>query len=699
MSCLKSPNRREIDDISPASLKVIKATAGLFAGIALLAGLAAYSIPWGKSESIFVPEHAELLGMTETSSQRAAHQAVLLALFVASLAGMVLLKRNTWPDSVPLRTARLFAESYAWWALPMAGAIFLLMARQAGFLNVLTVLAIWLFLWNIAWRSRAGPVRFAFWVLVLAAPLCMMLPGLLGTPDLRTGGLGLRNVEWHYSIMPMCSDRLAEGERLIKDVRVYYGPLVPMAIAIMQRATGMFSFGDHVRVVQFFQLAFLFVFVGALFLMRPRHPIQVLVPLLMVLPWIHNNHIANYFPNQSGWRSLGLPVGVMLMLLAGEGIGGWTVFAYGVAAGALVFFNPETGLCLTLGILVFIFGGMRSSKLGATAGRLAPFPFGFSFSLIAFMLVFRLGLGTWPFDSPRDFFMLSPLMLNIPYGYGGLPLQADLAAFFIFAHVSYVFLCQAFIWSKRPLNVRERTVAGVAATMLLWFGFYMNRPAGWNLWTYLVLYAFLIFDGLSPQALESSWKRMRKAKMPLGAILFVMMLGPGVLSRFAEACCAIKNHERIYFGEFSQEELVSGVLLPEATARELAKKSDLVNRLAGGTHARGSGKDLVYFTVNSFLMPKLSGIPAGVPFGSVFAETFTRKSYDELVALTLKRDPAVILFDDPDSPLAGLPPERSFYARLRKDLSHRYIRTGLMDGWEIWERKSGKKPNVPVMKL
>jgi len=97
----------------------------------------------------------------------------------------------------------------------------------------------------------------------------------------------------------------------------------------------------------------------------------------------------------------------------------------------------------------------------------------------------------------------------------------------------------------------------------------------------------------------------------------------------------------------------------------------------------------VYFSLDSFLMPLMSGVDNGLPFIDTFGETFSAREFELLLKQVRERKPALILFDDPATELSGTPAQQAFFDRIRATLAGTYREAGTSSGWQVWQRERG----------
>ena len=174
----------------------------------------------------------------------------------------------------------------------------------------------------------------------------------------------------------------------------------------------------------------------------------------------------------------------------------------GLSATLLVLFNPETGLCLAFGYSLFLLSRLRNFDIvplvaRAVAGAVIAVVFFFEFLPRRTCRVARDGGVS-----------LLGFITHFGQGYGSLPIYFDPLALVIFSHSAYVVVFTTMQWwRRRNLRFKDSVKFAVAAVILVWLSYYINRPHPWNLWTFKFLYAFLVADFLEPRLLGRLWRR------------------------------------------------------------------------------------------------------------------------------------------------------------------------------------------------
>ena len=653
----------------------------------------------------FTPEQVQLLQMFDSTHQQAAHRVLLLALLASIPLGAC--ARRLFDDAsvrhpleavIARRAGLAFAAvtivaTFSYWrGLPKSSIVHLQGGRYAlGLIPspasyVLAIVASVAVLALCAHRLRrlsrrrlsvAAALVVGVYLLAYFLLPCLLAPSFGGfQPDLITG------IEWHYSGQFGPGDRLAAGHRLFEDVRVYTGFLPILGLALAERWLGFASFGGHIHIVQLAQIAFVGLALYAYRLWRPGDPVFLLLAFLLVAPWISTLHAATLYPNQSAWRALAFPLGVVALLHLARRPPLWRPFVLGAFLGFLVLLNTEIGICVSAGFIAFELCRVPRNELARVPPFLVVVTGGALLSFALWILAFRLGLGYWPMPASGEELVL--LLQRFSAGYAGLRLLAvEPLPFLILCHSAYLVVRYGIRWWKRPLGPRSAVRFGLASLIVLWFAYYAKGPHFWNLWTLLFLYSFLLSAIVRLSYLRSlsfggrrlirDWRFFALSLIVLPGIAFSnLLLMPSAWQVFRPALV----------GERWAVTEVSGVKLPKDVADLLLQKAGYV-REAQATHA----ESMLFLTANSFSMPLLTGYYPLLPFQDVFAETITRDDFQLLKDRIARRAPDIILVDEPGSLLAGYPEQQRFFSRLMRDLSVSYLPAGSSHGWAVWKRR------------
>jgi hypothetical protein len=254
------------------------------------------------------------------------------------------------------------------------------------------------------------------------------------------------------------------------------------------------------------------------------------------------------------------------------------------------------------------------------------------------------------------------------------------------------------IWSvvytalERPGGFRQSFRIAAGITLLVWFAYFANRPDPEYICSYLLLYGMLLID-LSRYLGRQIKLAFRRPRALLGA---QVVLGFLVLSHAGLVASRVIEWSGYPF-KFTVKSARSGVPLVRrddvkkpaplriskaymapAYAHSLKDRADFLRSAARGHR-------LVYFTVDSYLMPRVSGVLPLQEFADP-SEALTRSSYDRLLYSVLKAPVDEVYIDSRNA--ADLIWYGGMFDLLRRDLSRRFQRDGVEHGWEIWRRRS-----------
>jgi hypothetical protein len=671
----------------------------IVAGAVVLGLFALFGPIWPARDlsATFTPEMLDWLQMIDSTPQRRAHQLALAFLFFGSLATLWLFHRR------PQRLGKIGATAGGPLRLALrpgpvlsvlTGATILLLAPQPRLL-IYGLLLVPVAL--LVRYMRPGPLNKAAWAVLLAYMVWMMLPGFFLAPWLQTDPMWL---EWHYGSTVGVGEQLAAGLQLYGEIHHHYGLLLSMASGMFERHVAALGAGQYYRVLQALNLAFALLAGLAYWRWRRGNALKVLAPLMLVLPFIHSQHLCLNFPNHSAWRFIGLPVVALLLLALRRREAERLPLALGAVAALALLFNLETGIAFCFGILVFLVARIGPAPLPSWLPRAAWFTAGLLAVMLLTALLYRAGLGTWPVRSWSD---VVDSVSSYAEGYAGYPLSGDPLALAIFLHAAYVVTHGALRWRFGALSFATAFRMSIATTLLVWFAYYVNRPLPWYLWSFLFLYGFLLADFVDCRLLRWNWADVRRLKLPLGTLVLALVLVPVGMAENRTATARLRWDVKVALKTMAKCVLsrsapglggcvpsefglppagppVSGMPVPANLGALITEKAEYL-RVQPDRH------ELVYFTVNSYFIPRLTGLyERRLGFRDAFTETITNRQMDELVSHLLALKPPRILFDAPDSLVFGefvtQPPKR-FLEHLRARLQSAYRPAGTEHGWLI----------------
>jgi len=631
-----------------------------------------------------------------SGDQRAAHLLTLAVVTLFSAVSFWLVRRKT----IDIWHARIVQS----WGVAGCLAVtvfglldygFLLPFRSALLISLVAVLFLTFVI--LAPGLGARLVERALLVIIGLYFLVLIVPGLLvhPIPLMVDDPVALVQFEMHLDGTTMASRAIAAGFGL-DQLPSGYGFLMPSVMAVIDHVTHNFTIGHQLRFVQFCQLAFCFAAAAAYWCYRPRAYLGILAAMLLAGPYWITGGLGIWHQNQTGLRSLTLPLGMLAMALAGRMPLTRAAWWLGVAGAIALLINIETTVAVSLGYVIYFVARTRQIPLGlflrAACAGLA--------TIMAWLVIYRLALGRLPFSGNVDELLFS-LKIIARFSQGGFGLRLFSAgyenenyvivpfALMIFAHAIYVTIQSAARLGQGPLNEHAAMRLAVTTTLLVWFTYYINAPNWWQLWTHLFLYGFLVIDlldrrrfaiGYPPMPDNQLATRLHHMRIAPAHLVFLLLFG---------AMLTHTNSNLVkYTSEFARPEwlnskkdkvLVSDVLMPEGIGDALLQKALALKRL----YAAANG-ELIYLTFNAAFMPDLTGIFQRDPYQDLWVRVPGEAAFDRIMGNLLKTHPKVILIDASEGPLAVSGARRDYQNRIRAAVGREYRNSGTEDGWQIW---------------
>lgn len=512
------------------------------------------------------------------------------------------------------------------------------------------------------------------------AGLCVLflawaiLPGLVRIPDLSSETPStVTSIETHYSLVFGQVDRLAAGHRMFSEVKPAYGVLFHVLLSGVARTVGGFSVGNYVTFFQLSNAAYLLIAVTVFASYARGRWGLVLIGILMVAPWYHSQSACIWFPNQAAWRTLAFPMsfallfGVRFMLLSR------VAFSLGLLGAAAILINFESGVACAIGQMTFLWFRDNQRTLRTRIAVASCYAAGYCSALILILALFRFVLGYW-LQLTELWRVGEYALFWVSSGFGGSRYKGDLFPVVLLLHAAYILIYSALLPAK-DVQFRDAFRAAVAATILVWFSYYANRPEDWNLSSFSFLYAFLVMDLVRRVvvAFRRRWTDRVEIEPALCLVLLLLIVGPWVAQRFTLE--GIESGLMPPSGS-AERQLVSGVYLSRAMAEALAEKSSvLIDEPAA--------QEMMYVTFHSMFVPCLTRLHPRLPFGNAVTECYDKTRYDATVRFLRSSSANVIYFDLRE---VEQPEFVEFYWDLRSDLQPHYQPTRAVNGWELWER-------------
>ena len=470
----------------------------------------------------------EQIDFTQTNNapQRHAHLVSLIATLLLGISGLYLNYSRKLSGRIPPLAGKLYqgiARPSLFLILPLAALCFWVNSKVGRDPWVLSLGLGWILFFLPRFCPRLKTWRGGYTImntvagLMVAAPLAAMLlmPIYLGSysssQDLHTGCiLGIAN---------------QIGGGLVPGVDIWsgYGIFFQFLLGIFQRTFGFFDIAQQFQVVIVIQGLYVLLMVLSWRMWNKRHPLYILLPLLLLLPFLYN--YANIpLLNHSGIRFFNFAIIPFILILSQKISARPASLILGSACGIAFLINPETAIALGVGILAYIITQDPFHDWKGIA--LAALNWGASLAIT--FLVFQ-GVLQVAFGPGAYYFPLTKIS-RFSGGFAGLPLYFDPPIILFFVHAVYIALRSAILWGKRPLSKRQRARLAFAVTLLIWLAYYAARPHSMHLQTFYPLYSFFLIDMLDIRRIRLYWKQRpipwRTALLPLPLVLVLIIVLP-----------------------------------------------------------------------------------------------------------------------------------------------------------------------------
>jgi hypothetical protein len=600
------------------------------------------------------PEQMRILGLSDTRGQRMGFRLALLsigalaALLSAGVAGPIALKR------------------LGGWAGQARG-------------------------WIERTRSRRGHFIGAAIVLFL---LLKMLPALGKVPDfsqIKPEFLARWNMHWTMTMSH--ADRLASGAVLFRDTTPKYGVLLPAALGALERQLGLFSLGSILRTMVVLEIAYVLAAVFLYLRWARRRWAVCLLPFLLLLPYYYSATAFPVQPNHTPWRYLGIPLALTVFYLLRASRPGRVQVSAGLVSAVAILCNLESGIAVTVGLMALVYlrygpggAGPRSGRWPAILLRLLG---GFLAGFGGFAVFCRLFLGNWPdVDGFARYMQFVRLSVG---GLGSFPYQGDLwteviIPTIVFTHTSAVLL---YTCMRRPYGFRSAYRAAVCSMLLVWFAYYANRPHAEYMRSYWLPYGFILIDTTRYALLAVRRPRRYGGPERAAVAMILLVLVPIGYGRIIWDANPARwefrglrlsvpiRKPRIPPGRANV--LVSNAFFNREYATDLRRRAEFLRRKQAE-----SGGRVIYFTVDSFLIPRFSAGLSWQEFADPI-EALDRGTYRRLLDAVVSAGHDEIYFEARNE--SSLVFYGDAFRMLRRDLGVAYRLDHVESGWEVWKRQ------------
>ncbi|WP_413203310.1 hypothetical protein [Rhodospirillum sp. A1_3_36] len=655
----------------------------------------------------FSPELVEHMQMIDTGDRRLAYKVFLLMLPLAALAAFWLSRRPALlaPSTVLgrvlliLQTPRVAAtivlvvSALVLWGnqqeLPeddlmnIIGLRFGLLYIPTPFHYVLLVIGsvIGLAL-MVAWpRSQLGPTqsRRLGWAFIWIYLTLALVPGLLSPAHFAAPGAYIFSLfSNHNGIIFGDAVQLAHGMQMHSDVRIMYGMLRAVGLAIWSKYVAPLSVADGAMVLKVGQVI---LCLSALWLARTMARGRVLVIFLsmaLIVPWFHTYHSAILFPNHAGWRFTGYALGFGLAAFTA----GWTLWrramVLGACGGLFVLLNTETGLCLSLGLLGTLILSAERPTLRNIAGLIASFLIGAGIVVLAFLGLYAATLGPLP--------SLAAWAIGLGYffegasGFAGRPFYFDPFALLIAAHWSLILINAGRLRLERALNVLESLRGGLAITGMLWLAYYVNGTSRQYLPGLVLVYGVFLSTYFAPAILTflrkgKDWKRF----LSLRPVVVAIVVGPMILAGNIQMGGSLW-YNLIAPPPTAPTETISGAEVPESVARNLKEKIAFIM-------AQPDREEMVILSSFGYFIHAETGTASHLPMAEPYMQSYDRGDMDRIMKRIEELAPRRILVDAKTEDFVPYPTEQAFQERFISRILATYRFDHEESGWSIYVRR------------
>lgn len=640
--------------------------ATILAGLFLI--LASIPAPTAQPGTELLAEHIREFRMADTSWQRHVYQAALLALFALIVCDLLRSRPRLLDRPLILRDTRLnrtvtTAALAALLVLGIVGQSGNTPGRIACTIACCAVALGALALPKAAWSAKPA-LRILLGGGAVAIGALLILPGFLMPPRLpdvfRTA-----DISAHYAALGSVVKTWL-GVPLDKLRLIYGGTSIVAAAAVF---ADPLTFKDLFDVVRLFQVVFsVLLFVTAWIYDRSKIFLFTLATVILVSPFVSTFYSSMYYPNQSGMRYIGILVGLLLLkfVKAGERNG----IALGLAAAALLFYNPETGIPVSFGLAFrqIVVGLSATQRLLGAVRYAAAFLVGLAAGVAAFLTVV-FGVAGYRFEN------FSPYFGRFTAGYAGLAFHPNPWPFLMLLCGSAAMLQASSRAARGVLTDPQAVRSAIGTTLLIWLPYYVNRADWWNLWSLVMLLLFAAADWVTLRRWRVAIERLRRGRLTLAVAVVAGVAAPFALQNLAETVAALSSGP-------APTASFSGMRVPDDVQAALAEKSATVKNLSAGHR-------LTYISVVSMLVTLDSGIDTGLAESDVFEETISEADLRKVAAEVLSQDADLVLFDAPDSMFyQGLPNREALLGRIKAFLRQTYAVDRTEGGWEIWTRQT-----------
>ena len=545
------------------------------------------------------------------------------------------------------------------------------------------------------WIPFFGPFRFGFRVpravdyrvLALSAILLSILPFLFLSLDLSAiqnpDPFYPQEIQSHYKWVIGYADQLATGQKLFAEVVPRYGVLIQLFAAALQHFFGTWSLGTYVQAVKISEIIYILSTFYIFKKFARGYRLPFFLAFMLVLPWHHLNQESLFWPNLSAIRYLGFPFTFLGMWQLRKLKPRSASLAAGFIGSIALLLNLETGIACCFALLAFVTYYFAFPMSSHPRRFVSLITFFFLGSMVPVLLLVGVCLITGGYvpDFGRYFFWLGYWSHSMAVGVQNVPAKFDPVAITMIVHACYVIL-RLSIKNHLPNNFHNSVRFAACVSIIVWFAYYIQRPSGWSLETEFFAYGILVIDVARIFSLATIRPIHRFEPTTVLGLLLSVIIVPQVIYGIGFASFTyVPGLKQLSRGPSEKTAYkLSGVFMQRDVALALQEKANYLKQ-------HSSNGVAPYLTVQSFLIPKMSGIRSTFLFDDLFCGTLFESDLANRIDNIQKNGPPTLLIDAPDSILCKRSPARlTFINQLRSGISKQYIFVESACGWETWRR-------------
>jgi hypothetical protein len=203
-----------------------------------------------------------------------------------------------------------------------------------------------------------------------------------------------------------------------------------------------------------------------------------------------------------------------------------------------------------------------------------------------------------------------------------------------------------------------------ASFILFWFPYYINRAAGWNLWTFMAAYCLIL----------ARTAALSRAAIPLAMFAATITMA-GSMANFPLLFAAVVK----YNIPENSSNCLDGLVAPRETCALFRERAEYIKS--------ASTERIVWLTHYPMLTMRMSGDPGKLLKIDFINLVITRREFDDLVASLRRMSPAAILVDSPSEPRLKIPEEMMrLTAEITNALAVEYCPSAEVAGWRVLRR-------------